>query len=108
MPNLLRLAGYIFAFILGTAEAASAQIAQSIESELVLITPVGKTLSDSALREFAKYAKERWVPVSRQALSQSELPPLMAKFSNGKADLAPTFSGAARACFLIGSQNRSS
>lgn len=60
MPNLLRLAGYIFAFMLGTADATSAQIAQSIESELVLITPVGKTLSDSALREFAKYAKERW------------------------------------------------
>jgi hypothetical protein len=59
MPNLLRLAGYIFAFILGTADAASAQIAQSIESELVLITPVGKTLSDSMLREFAKYVKER-------------------------------------------------
>jgi len=34
--------------------------AQSIENELVLITPVAKGLTDSALAEFSKYARERW------------------------------------------------
>lgn len=33
---------------------------QPIEDELILITPVAKTLTDPALAEFAKYAKERW------------------------------------------------
>jgi len=44
------------ACLLGAAPVA----AQQIESELVLITPVAKTLTDPALAEFAKYAKERW------------------------------------------------
>jgi len=40
---------------------AAAQVqAQQVENELVLITPVAKTLTDPALAEFAKYAKERW------------------------------------------------
>ena len=30
--------------------------AQEIENELVLVTPVAKTLTDPALAEFAKYA----------------------------------------------------
>ncbi|OGA47263.1 MAG: hypothetical protein A3F74_19180 [Betaproteobacteria bacterium RIFCSPLOWO2_12_FULL_62_58] len=34
--------------------------AQPIENELVLITPVARTLTDPALADFAKYAKERW------------------------------------------------
>jgi len=34
--------------------------AQEIENELVLITPVAKTLTDPALADFVKYAKERW------------------------------------------------
>ncbi|HJQ62702.1 MAG TPA: hypothetical protein VJ834_07555, partial [Burkholderiales bacterium] len=34
--------------------------AQAIEDELVLITPVARTLTDPALAEFAKYAKEKW------------------------------------------------
>ena len=34
--------------------------AQEIENELTLITPVAKTLTDPALAEFVKYAKERW------------------------------------------------
>jgi ABC-type Fe3+ transport system substrate-binding protein len=43
---------------------------QAIENELVLITPVAKTLTDPALAEFAKYAKERWnVTVKTAALA---------------------------------------
>ncbi len=49
---------------------ASAQQSQSIENELVLITPVAKTLTDPALAEFAKYAKEEWnVTVKASALA---------------------------------------
>jgi len=41
-----------------------------IEHELVLITPVGKSLSDPALAEFAKYARERWnIEIKTSALS---------------------------------------
>jgi iron(III) transport system substrate-binding protein len=44
--------------------------AQPIENELVLITPVAKTLTDPALAEFARYAKERWnVTVKTAALA---------------------------------------
>lgn len=44
--------------------------AQQIENELVLITPVAKTLTDPSLAEFAKYAKERWgVTVRTSALA---------------------------------------
>jgi iron(III) transport system substrate-binding protein len=54
------------ALIAGAAPAA----AQPIEDELVLITPVGKSLSDPALAEFRKYAKRRWnVDVKTSALS---------------------------------------
>ncbi len=49
---------------------ARAQGAQPIEDELVLITPVAKTLTDPALADFAKYAKERWnVTVKTSALA---------------------------------------
>src|SRR5512140_2666561 len=44
----------------GLMLAAGPATAQSIENELVLITPVAKTLTDPALAEFAKIAKERW------------------------------------------------
>lgn len=40
--------------------AAGPAVAQPIESDLVLITPVARTLTDPALADFAKYAKERW------------------------------------------------
>lgn len=44
--------------------------AQQVENELVLITPVAKTLTDPALAEFAKYAKEKWnVTVKTSALA---------------------------------------
>ena len=39
---------------------AGSALAQAIEDELVLITPVARTLTDPALAEFAKYAKEKW------------------------------------------------
>ncbi|MCL4799758.1 MAG: extracellular solute-binding protein [Burkholderiales bacterium] len=52
---------------LATAGPAAAQ---AIEDELVLITPVAKTLTDPALAEFAKYAKEKWnVTVRTSALA---------------------------------------
>lgn len=44
----------------GFATTLAAQPAPPIENELVLITPVGKTLTDPALAEFARYAKETW------------------------------------------------
>ena len=53
MPKALMIAA---AFVL----AAGPATAQSIENELVLITPVAKTLTDPALAEFAKLAKEKW------------------------------------------------
>ncbi|MGB5080002.1 MAG: extracellular solute-binding protein [Burkholderiales bacterium] len=57
--------------VLATAFAAAAPAAaQQIENELVLITPVAKTLTDPSLAEFAKYAKERWnVTVKTAALA---------------------------------------
>jgi len=39
---------------------AGTGVAQQIENELVLITPVARTLTDPILADFAKYAKERW------------------------------------------------
>jgi len=56
-------------FLLAAALAGPAA-AQQIENELVLITPVAKTLTDPALADFAKYAKERWnVTVKVNALA---------------------------------------
>ena len=50
--------------------AAAPAAAQPIEDELVLITPVGKSLTDPALAEFRKIAKARWnVDVKTSALS---------------------------------------
>jgi len=49
---------------------ANAQQADAIENELVLITPVAKTLTDPALAEFAKFAKEKWnITVRTNALA---------------------------------------
>jgi ABC-type Fe3+ transport system substrate-binding protein len=50
--------------------AAAPAGAQPVEDELILITPVAKTLTDPALAEFAKYAKERWnVTIKTSALA---------------------------------------
>jgi iron(III) transport system substrate-binding protein len=65
----LKMISIALASVLVAAGAATAQ-AQQIESELVLITPVAKTLTDPALAEFAKYAKEKWnIPVRTSALA---------------------------------------
>jgi ABC-type Fe3+ transport system substrate-binding protein len=52
----------------GLVSAQTASVA--IEDELVLITPVAKTLTDPALADFAKYAKETWnITVKTSALA---------------------------------------
>ncbi len=52
------------------ALGASGAFAQPIESELILITPVAKTLTDPSLAEFTRYAKEKWnVTVKASALA---------------------------------------
>ena len=60
-----------FAAVLTTLLATAAPVAaQQIENELVLITPVARTLTDPALAEFAKYAKEKWnISVKTSALA---------------------------------------
>ena len=63
MIRVLKLLALSFAL-------AGSAAAQEIENELVLITPVAKTLTDPTLAEFAKYAKERWnVTVKTSALA---------------------------------------
>lgn len=61
----------LLAVVLGVLFAAGNPVAaQQVENELVLITPVAKTLTDPALAEFAKYAKERWnITVKTAALA---------------------------------------
>jgi iron(III) transport system substrate-binding protein len=67
MVRILKLIGAALAAIVVTAGPAAAQ---PIEDELVLITPVAKTLTDPALADFAKYAKEKWnVTVKTAALA---------------------------------------
>ena len=64
IARLLRLA------LLAALAHALPAAAQPVEEELVLITPVAKTLTDPALAEFARYAKERWnVTVKASALA---------------------------------------
>src|SRR5262245_64128354 len=59
-----------FALVLAALAVAAQVRAQEIENELVLVTPVAKTLTDPALAEFVKYAKERWnVEVKTSALA---------------------------------------
>ena len=49
---------------------APAAQAQPIENELVLITPVAKTLTDPTLADFTAYAKERWnITIKAHALA---------------------------------------
>ncbi len=67
---MLRVPLWVAASLSGMLIAAQPVDAQEIESELVLVTPVAKTLTDPALAEFAKYAKERWkVEVRTSALA---------------------------------------
>src|SRR5512138_1471327 len=60
----------IAAAVVGLMIAGGPVAAQQIEDELILITPVAKTLTDPSLADFAKYAKERWnVTVKTSALA---------------------------------------
>jgi len=56
----MRCPEIVAAALAGLLFAAGPARAQPIEDELVLITPVGKSLSDPELAEFAKYARARW------------------------------------------------
>lgn len=60
MWRLLALLGSTVLAIIGMISPLGAQPARAIEHELVLITPVGKTLTDPALAEFTRYARRRW------------------------------------------------
>jgi iron(III) transport system substrate-binding protein len=58
------------AMIAGALFLAGHAAAQQVEDELILITPVAKTLTDPTLADFVKYAKERWnVTVKASALA---------------------------------------
>jgi iron(III) transport system substrate-binding protein len=71
LTNLLVRRREMRAAALAILLAAAAPVAaDSIEDELVLITPVGKSFSDPALADFRKYAKQRWnVDVKASALA---------------------------------------
>ena len=58
-PLAFTLAGALAGMLAATPPGA-AQQASAIENELVLITPVAKTLTDPTLADFAKFAKEKW------------------------------------------------
>jgi iron(III) transport system substrate-binding protein len=67
MVRILKWIGTALTALVVTAGPA---VAQPIEDELVLITPVAKTLTDPTLAEFAKYAKEKWnITVKTAALA---------------------------------------
>ncbi len=67
MARIGKVLGMTLAAVLA---APGLSAAQAIEDELVLITPVAKTLTDPALADFAKYAKEKWnITVKASALA---------------------------------------
>lgn len=69
MIHLSRVSTLLFAGALA-AGVPTVAAAQTVENELVLITPVAKTLTDPALADFAKFAKEKWnVTVKTSALA---------------------------------------
>lgn len=57
---MVRQSKLLGALLLAAAVWAGPAAGQVIENELVLITPVARTLTDPILADFAKYAKERW------------------------------------------------
>lgn len=70
MNRIMRLTAAVALIGGGIVASAPAQQTGAIENELVLITPVAKTLTDPALAEFAKYAKEKWnITVRTNALA---------------------------------------
>jgi iron(III) transport system substrate-binding protein len=67
---MLRLVNILLTLATGALVAAAPAQAQQVEGELVLITPVARTLTDPALAEFAKHAKEKWnITVRTSALA---------------------------------------
>ena len=67
-PTLFALAVACLSLVSGPASSQAP--APQIEDELALITPVAKTLTDPALADFVKYAKERWgITVKASALA---------------------------------------
>jgi iron(III) transport system substrate-binding protein len=69
MSHSMKLAAVALAAALAAPVSAAAQ-APAIETELVLITPVAKTLTDPALADFARFAKEKWnITVKTSALA---------------------------------------
>jgi iron(III) transport system substrate-binding protein len=67
---MVRRLKFVAAALAGLLVAAGPAAAQQIESELILITPVAKTLTDPMLADFVQYAKERWnVTVKASALA---------------------------------------
>jgi hypothetical protein len=91
----------------GLLIAAQALGAAPIENELVLITPVGKSLSDPALAEFRRHARERWgIEVRTSALSAGT-PVAYGRWSSGRGGRRPISSGAAKARSSTGSRRRS-
>ena len=67
---MVRLIRLLAVLLLSSFVTCSLAAEQAIEEELVLITPVARTLTDPALAEFAKYAKERWnINVKTSALA---------------------------------------
>jgi ABC-type Fe3+ transport system substrate-binding protein len=67
---MIRQSRVLVAALAGMLVAAGPAAAQQVEDELVLITPVAKTLTDPSLAEFVKYAKEKWnVTVKASALA---------------------------------------
>jgi iron(III) transport system substrate-binding protein len=67
---MTRRSSWLSATLMVALMSAGSAAAQAIENELVLITPVARTLTDPALAEFAKYAKEKWnITVKTSALA---------------------------------------
>ena len=67
---MVRLIRLLAVCLLSSFITCSFAAEQAIEDELVLITPVARTLTDPSLAEFVKYAKERWnINVKTSALA---------------------------------------
>lgn len=67
---MIRMLRFLSASLLSLVATCIPAAEQAIEEELVLITPVARTLTDPALAEFQKYAKERWnINVKTSALA---------------------------------------
>ncbi len=96
------------AALAGLLIASGPAAAQQIENELVLITPVAKTLTDPALAEFVEVREgDAGTSRSRRARSRPARRSPTAASSSGRAGPRPTSSGAARARSSTSSPSRS-